>query len=142
MIYTRVTQIFLALIGLAFCKTGVESLIDPHAVLAQVGIELNNPSAVSSMRAVYGGMHLIFGLFCFRGILNAFGGPLLLIVLYTTGFIIGRLVGIMFDGTPNTFVLTWLITEVISGAIALALWIRTQPASAITHIGKMHKQQL
>ncbi len=28
-----------------------------------VGIALNNASAESSMRAVYGGMHLVFGLF-------------------------------------------------------------------------------
>lgn len=67
MILKRTTQVFLALMALAFCKAGIEALLNPQAVLSNVGIELNNPSALSSMRAVYGGMHLVFGLFCFWG---------------------------------------------------------------------------
>jgi hypothetical protein len=39
-------------------------------------------------------------------------------LLYTVGFTIGRLSGIAAEGTPNEFVSTWLITEVISGALA------------------------
>lgn len=120
----RIAQVFLGLMGLAFCKTGIETLLDPQAVLENVGIVLNNASATSSMRAVYGGMHLVFGLFCFYGI---FGNPLsalMLIVLYTAGFTIGRLSGVIADGMPNQFVFTWLITEVICGVVALFLHLR------------------
>ncbi|RYG48518.1 MAG: DUF4345 domain-containing protein [Chitinophagaceae bacterium] len=59
---------FLLLMAAAFINTGLQALFSPQDVLAQVGIELNNSSALNSMRAVYGGMHLVFGLFC------AFGG--------------------------------------------------------------------
>ena len=118
MITKRFSQIFLGLMGLAFCKVGIEALIDPQAVLAQVGITLNNASALSSMRAVYGGMHLVFGLFCFLGIIKNPEGPLLLVLLYTIGFTIGRVSGIIIDGSPNAFVLTWLITEIVSGGLA------------------------
>src|ERR1041384_4921881 len=64
----RIAQVFLALMGLAFCKAGFEALFIPQAVLANVGIVLDNASAYSSMRAVYGGMHFSFGLCCFWGI--------------------------------------------------------------------------
>jgi hypothetical protein len=114
----RITQIFLALMALAFCKTGIESLIDPQAVMNNVGIVLDNSSAESSMRAVYGGMHFVFGLFCIYGIFVNASPALTLIVLYTTGFTIGRVSGILADGMPNQFVVTWLITEVACGAIA------------------------
>lgn len=115
---TLFPKILLGLLGLAFCKTGIEALIDPQAVLAQVGIVLDNASALSSMRAVYGGMHLVFGLFCFYGIFRNAQAPLTLIILYKAGFTIGRLSGMLVDGNPNTFVITWLFTEIISGMLA------------------------
>lgn len=114
----RVTQIFLGLMALAFCKVGIEALLDPQAVVAAVGIELTNASAASSMRAVYGGLHLAFGLFCIYGIFRDARAPLTLLVLYTAGFTLGRLSGLAAEGTPNEFVMTWLITEVVSGLIA------------------------
>lgn len=117
-------KIFLGLMGLAFCNTGVQALLDPQAVLSQVGIVLDNPSALSSMRAVYGGMHLVFGLFCMYGIFRNPEAPTVLVLLYTLGFVIGRLSGIVVDGAPNAFVTTWLMTEVVSGALAgLALYL-------------------
>src|SRR5436190_17388135 len=115
---TLFPKIFLGLMTLAFCKTGIESLIDPQAVLAQVGIVLDNPSALSSMRAVYGGLHLVIGLFCFWGIFKTQETPLIFVLLYTVGFIAGRLSGILVDGAPNSFVMTWLITEMVAGAMA------------------------
>lgn len=122
MIKMRITQVFLALMGLAFCKTGIETLLDPQQVLNNVGIMLDNTSALSSMRAVYGGMHFVFGCFCLWGIFKEASPSLLLIVLYTLGFTMGRVSGIILDGAPNEFVITWLITEVASGSIAAVLF--------------------
>ena len=119
MIAKRFSQIFLGLMGLAFCKVGVEALINPQAVLNNVGIILDNASALSSMRAVYGGLHFVFGAFCIYGIFKNPQSPLTIVLLYTIGFTIGRISGIMVDGKPNEFVITWLITEVVSGILAL-----------------------
>ncbi|NOT74124.1 MAG: DUF4345 domain-containing protein [Cyclobacteriaceae bacterium] len=119
-----ITQIFLGLMALAFVKVGIETLIDPRAVLSQVGIVLDNSSALSSMRAVYGGMHLAFGIFCVYGILKDVQTSLILVLLYTSGFVIGRLSGILLDGSPNSFVVIWLITESASIAIALFLLVK------------------
>jgi len=115
---TLFPKILLGLLGLAFAKTGIETLIDPQAVLDQVGITLDNASALSSMRAVYGGMHLVFGLFCLSGIFRNQAAALTLVILYTAGFTLGRLSGILADGPPNSFVITWLFTEIASGALA------------------------
>lgn len=121
MITKRLIQVFLGMMALAFCKVGIETLINPQSVLDAVGISLNNPSAFSSMRAVYGGMHLAFGLFCAYGIFKDLQTPLILILLYTAGFTIGRLSGIAAEGMPNNFVVTWLFTEIASGLLALIL---------------------
>jgi hypothetical protein len=123
MITTRFAQVFLGIMGLAFCKVGVEALIDPQAVLQQVGIALDNPSAMSSMRAVYGGMHFTFGLLCFWCALKQPAPALWLVALYTAGFITGRTVSLVIDGAPNPFVLTWLGTEAFSHVASVALLI-------------------
>jgi hypothetical protein len=73
------------------------------------------------MRAVYGGMHLVFGIFCFWGIFKNVQAPLLLVALYTAGFVIGRVSGIILDGSPNSFVTTWLFTEAFSLLVSVAL---------------------
>jgi hypothetical protein len=130
MITKRVTQVFLGLMGLAFCKVGLEALASPQAVLSNVGITLDNISALSSMRAVYGGMHLVFGIFCLRGIFKNIQSPLQLVALYTAGFVVGRLSGIILDGAPNSFVMTWLFTEAFSLVVSVSLLYLLQKKAA------------
>src|SRR5688572_8097967 len=120
---------FLLLMAAAFINTGLQALFSPQDVLAQVGIELNNASALSSMRAVYGGMHFVFGIFCLYGIFKYTKPALGLVILYTLGFVIGRVSGILMDGSPNEFVTTWLTTEVISLVIAGFLFFKYKPAT-------------
>lgn len=135
MITKQITRVFLGLMALAFCKVGIEAMVNPQAVLAQVGITLDNPSALSSMRAVYGGMHFIFGLFCIWGIFKNPSASLQMVTLYTLGFIIGRVSGFFTDGAPNAFVLTWLITETVSFIIAIVLW-RLQSRSEMARLAR------
>jgi len=119
----RISQVFLGLLALAFCKTGIEALFNPQAVLANVGIDLNNAAALSSMRAVYGGMHLVFGLFCAWGIFKNQSAALLLVILYTSGFVAGRVMSWAADGTPNEFVVKWLATEAFSLVVCTTLFL-------------------
>lgn len=128
----RITKVFLGLMGLAFCKVGIEALLTPQAVLQNVGIVLENPSAFSSMRAVYGGMHFTFGVFCFWGIFKNLKSPLTLLMLYTTGFVIGRIVSVWMDGAPNEFVNTWLLTEFFSLIISATLYYFLQKQESET----------
>lgn len=114
----RFAQVFLGIMTLAFCKVGTEALIDPQAVVQQVGITLDNPSALSSMRAVYGGMHFAFGLLCLWSLLKRPAPGLWVVTLYASGFVAGRTISAIVDGAPNAFVLTWLGTEVFSLAAA------------------------
>ncbi|HTF17560.1 MAG TPA: DUF4345 family protein, partial [Chryseolinea sp.] len=58
---------------------------------------------------------------CFWSILKRPASALWLIVLYTSGFVAGRTISLVVDGTPNTFVLTWLATETFSLVASAAL---------------------
>ncbi|EMR01890.1 DUF4345 domain-containing protein [Cesiribacter andamanensis] len=127
--------IFLGLMALAFTKVGIETLIDPQSTMDQVGIELTNASASSSMRAVYGGLHLVFGIFCLWGAFYKRESALGLVCLYTLGYTIGRVSGIVADGAPNEFITSWIMTEAISGLLAggLLVWLR-QPAKVAGNV--------
>jgi hypothetical protein len=106
-----ITAIFLILIGLAFINVAVQALFTPQTVMDNVGILLNNSSATNSVRANYGGMNLMYGLFCLYGAFRLQNAALGLIALFTLGFIVGRFWSFYLDGAANEFVLNWLITE-------------------------------
>ncbi|MEJ1240633.1 DUF4345 domain-containing protein [Chryseolinea sp. T2] len=131
MMTNRVTRIFLGLMALAFCKVGIEAMIDPQAVVRQVGISLDNPSALSSIRAVYGGMHFAFGLLCFWSLLKRPAPALWLVVIYAAGFLTGRSVSLIVDGMPNAFVTTWFGTEAFSLLASAVLLALLQPRRSV-----------
>ncbi|RAJ05124.1 uncharacterized protein DUF4345 [Chitinophaga skermanii] len=134
------TKIFLCLIGLAFLKVGIETFMNPQAVVANVDMVLNTNSALSTIRAVYAGMHFVFGAYCVYGAFKAPANALGLLILYAGGYVIGRLSGILIDGMPNQFVLTWLGTEVFTLAVSLYLrWQLTRkPVAAGTYATNAH----
>ena len=120
------TQLFLIIIGLAFAMVGVQALISPQTVMDNVAINLDNISALSSTRAMYGGVNFLFALFCIYGAFRARREALILVALYTLGFVIGRSVSMTADGIPNSFVLTWFAVEAVVAMTALFLLARQQ----------------
>ncbi len=122
-IASRITLVFLALTGLAFANVGVQALLDPRAVVAAVEMTLENASSLSTIRAVYGGMHLAFGLFCFYGAFKAQRPALGLLMLYSGGYVVGRLTSYVADGAPNAFVGQWLVMESVTFIISAALYV-------------------
>jgi len=119
----RITLVFLALTGLAFANVGVQALLDPRAVVAAVEMTLENASSLSTIRAVYGGMHLMFGLFCIFGAFKARLPALGLLMLYSGGYVVGRLTSYVVDGAPNAFVSQWMVTESVTFIISASLYV-------------------
>lgn len=114
-------SLFLVLMGLAFANVGVQALVNPEGIMGFVDVELNNPSARNSIRAYYGAVNLFFGLFLILGSWKLKKEALILVNLYCWGFVVGRVSSLALDGTPNDFVMNWLIIESVSGVIALLL---------------------
>lgn len=117
-------SLFLILMGLAFMNVGVQALLNPEGIMSFVDVELNNPSAKNSIRAYYGAVNLFFGLFLVVGSWKLKKEGLILVNLYCWGFVVGRILSLAMDGTPNEFVTNWLYIEAISGTIALGLLSR------------------
>ena len=108
-----------------FVVFGIGFIVAP-ALLSQLitGATPGTTSALIDLRATYGGMALGIGLFwgyCARrpGTLRI---GLLSSLLVLVGIALGRLVGMIVDGSPNTFMFVLLAAELLFiGLVALAL---------------------
>ena len=109
--------VLLRITSLLFVAFGIGFVIAPQDLAELVtGAAPSAPSAVTDMRATYGGVPLGIGLFigyCARrpetvrlGILAS------LTVIASLGA--ARLVGIIVDGSPNGFMMVFLATEIAS----------------------------
>lgn len=115
------TKVFLVIVGLAFLNVAVQAMIDPQSVMNFVNVELGNISARNSTRAFYGGVNLTFALFLIYGAFKMQKEALILTVLYGGGFVIGRVYSIITEGTPSSFIFTWLGIETFLTIVSIVL---------------------
>lgn len=125
------TRLFLVLLALATLNIAIQAILDPQAIFDNVQVQLGNITARNSVRALYGGVNLAFGLFWIYAAFRHQTMGLLLALLYTGGFAIGRILSILMDGMPGGFATQWLITESVFAILAAALlyWNSASPKS-------------
>lgn len=116
------TRIFLILLALATLNIAVQAILDPQAIFDNVQVQLGNLTARNSVRALYGGVNLSFGLFWLYASFRLQRLGLLLALLYTGGFALGRLLSLVLDGMPGAFAMQWLVTESVFAVLAAALF--------------------
>lgn len=124
-------KILLLLSGLVFAGVGLTSLVSPQTGVDPLGLQLVTINSLNEIRANYGGMHLLLGLFMLGGAVRDIWQrqALLIIALFTGGLVLGRVTSLLVDGTPDSVILSFLLIEAVGCLWATALLLRT-PASA------------
>ncbi len=119
-------RIFLILVGTIFVGLGIYSLVLPVDAVSIFEITLMEVSALNEIRANYGGMHLLFGLFFLYGSLgNRFRvAALLVVAVFAGGLVLGRLASLVLDGSPNGAIWALLVIESVGCVIAAMLFLR------------------
>lgn len=122
------TRWYLLLTGLVFALIGLMGLYDPVGTVAPMGLTLADQSSRAEMRAVYGGMNLLIGLYLMGGFRNHAqqASALMLAALIMGGLALGRAISIVVDGMPSSLILGFMAIEVVGAA--LALYLRRQRA--------------
>ncbi|PKM44009.1 MAG: DUF4345 domain-containing protein [Gammaproteobacteria bacterium HGW-Gammaproteobacteria-1] len=110
-----------------FVGFGLGFVFTPEALAAVItGAAPATPSAMTDMRATYGGMALglalIFGLCARNGESVRLGVHGVLAVMVALA--VARTLGMLLDGSPNTFMFVLLLAEVVMAF--LALWALRQ----------------
>ncbi len=116
-----IIRIFLILLALATLNIAVQAMLDPQTIFDNVQVQLGNLTARNSVRALYGGVNLAFGLFWLYAAFRQQSMGLTLALLYTGGFAIGRLMSIILDGMPGAFAVQWMATETVFAV--LSAWL-------------------
>ncbi|HEY9402649.1 MAG TPA: DUF4345 family protein [Pyrinomonadaceae bacterium] len=112
----------LVIAAASFFIYGLAFLCAPAWAGSFVGIELPVPSARIDARATYGGFFLGTGVFwamCARRAAWLRAGLAAQAVILT-GFVFGRVAGLVFDGGANTAIYVLLVGEIAGVALALA----------------------
>ncbi|HYG80727.1 MAG TPA: DUF4345 domain-containing protein [Pyrinomonadaceae bacterium] len=121
MLQTRATQACLAVAALAFLAVGVGHLVAPLAMVEPVNLDLRGVNAFNEIRANYGGMHFLMGLFFLSGVFltKVRWAALAALAVFTSGLVLGRVVSVVADGPPGTFIWLLLVGELV---VAAAAW--------------------
>ncbi len=129
-----ITRVFLVLLALATLNIAVQAILDPQVIFDNVQVQLGNLTARNSVRALYGGVNLAFGLFWLYAAFRQQTMGLTLALLYTGGFAVGRILSLIMDGMPDAFAMQWLVTESVFalGAAGLLFWNAKKPTASST----------
>ncbi len=113
-----------------FLAVGIGNLVAPLQMVAPLSIELDDVNALNEVRANYGGMHALMGMFFFLSVFVAKlrEAALLTLAVFTSGLVVGRLVSITVDGVPDTFIWVWMTIDFMGAVFAwLLLGLRSKP---------------
>lgn len=125
-------RLVLALSSAFVLLAGTACIVAPASFAQQAGLSIA-PSALTEIRAFYGGLQIGIGCFliwCIRQRILTFAG-LLLVACAVGGAGIGRVVGMLVDQVPTAYHLTNLAIEVATvGVVAAAVSLNRRRAHA------------
>lgn len=118
MIYARIVLILSALMYGGF---GAAYLARPRAMAKLTHFELPSPTAVTEIRAFYGGMELGLAVLLVVCAIRPdwAGAGLLALALLSGGTVVARLIGFAVDGSATAFLWKVLAAEVLVAALGV-----------------------
>lgn len=120
------TRLFIWLTSAIFVGFGIWGLFDPVAMVAEFGIELQDPNGKTFIRASYGGFligaGILFGWCAAAPDRLRFG--LVAVITLTLPILISRLIGLAIDGWQSAYHLTYIGIELVGVVVGSALLLK------------------
>jgi hypothetical protein len=127
----RIAQIFLVLMAAMSLVFGVIYLVAPDSMIEPMGFGVLAPSALTDVRATYGGFQIGMGLFLLWCLVPARVRTGLLLSLLSVGAVaICRGIGLVIDHSLTSVLQGTIIFETALTIIALILFLRAPAAIA------------
>ena len=119
----KLTKVFIFIAGWGFILTALSGMFFPQEFTDLAGIHLTSVSALNEIRANYGGMHLLMGLYVlYLGWRQTQVETALWITgLFCIGYVLGRIISIGVDGIPNDVIFFYTLIELAGAMGAFAL---------------------
>jgi len=135
----RMTRTFIIVAGWGFIITAMFGMFFPEQFTGLADIQLTSTSSLNEIRANYGGMHLLMGLYVlYLGLKRGETQTALWITgLFCSGYVAGRLISMGVDGMPNDVIFFYIAIEFIGAlgayGILLARHCRLSTPTAEMH---------
>jgi hypothetical protein len=123
----RAAKIYLVLMGIMSVVFGVIYLVAPANMTDPMGFGILAPSALTDVRATYGGFQIGMGLFmlwCCLGSGRLYAG-MFLALISVAAIAACRAIGLVIDGDVIDVLKYTLVFEVVLTVISLVLFLRT-----------------
>lgn len=123
----RAAKIYLILMGLMSVVFGVMYLVSPATFTDPMGFGILAPSALTDIRATYGGFQIGMGLFmfwCCMGTGRLYTG-MFFALISVAAIAASRAIGLLIDGDYLQVLVFTLGFEVVLTVISLVLFLRT-----------------
>ena len=120
---TMLAKAFLAGNAVVWMSFGPTFYFATETFASYLDITLHSPTALADLRGVYGGLHLAIGVFMLMGLFRQkwMRPALMLILLGTTGLLIGRVLTIIDTGGVGAFV--YIVSALEFSAIVFGAWL-------------------
>lgn len=117
------TKGFLLLVGAFFTAIGALALYSPVDIASTVGLQALSVSARNEVRAIFGGVYLVFGLYFLWTAFQAKRRPAVKVAaLFLGGLLLGRVISLFADGmTVNLWIWIFSVAEAVLAGVGL--WV-------------------
>ncbi len=131
------SRVATALTGTITLLLGLAGLAYPDRALGFLGFMVASPSqsaaALGEVRATYGGIFVVLGLYTLAATMNPtqHRSRLVFLALVWLGACAGRLFGVSIDGNPGLFGWLSVAFELVMGGLLLVASVGTEPVAAL-----------
>jgi len=116
-------RIFLAAMAIVWLPYGLYCFLDPSALRSMAGVTATTPTALTELRAMYGGLQSAIGaLALLATVRRDLERPaLVMLAALLPGLASARILGLVLDGSWSSYTAMGLAFEIPGSLIALAL---------------------
>jgi len=116
-------RIFLAVMAIVWLPYGLYCFLDPNALRALAGVTATSPTAMTELRAMYGGLQSAIGALSLTAtVRHHLERPaLIMLASLLPGLAAARLLGLLLDGSWSSYTAMGLTFEITGSLVAIAL---------------------
>jgi hypothetical protein len=114
-------RIFLGASALVWLPYGIYCFLHPDFLAGAAGVQALNPTGLTELRAMYGGLQAAIGAFALLGFFSqgARGTVLLALAFLTAGLGSARAIGVFVDGGVSSYTAAGVLFEWLSTGLAV-----------------------
>jgi hypothetical protein len=116
-------RIFLATMAIVWLPYGLYCFLDPGALRSLAGVVASTPTAMTELRAMYGGLQSAIGALALVATVRPHleRPALVMLAALLAGLAAARLVGLVLDGSWSSYTAMGLVFEIGGSLTAIAL---------------------